>query len=57
MKKNMAPTKVGKVMGYNHLFHRLKPVAKNLISKAIATFFKMWIKESIPENLYHFSGI
>jgi len=92
----MAPTKVGKIMVGNHLFHRLKPVAKNLISKTIdmgnrrlvrsvfanevkqsnlinlklssdvfnqykykiiATFFKMWIKESIPENLCHFSGV
>jgi len=52
-----SPTKVGKDMVGNHLSHRLKPVAKNLSSKIIASFFKMWIKESIPENLCHFSGV
>ena len=30
MKKNIAPTKVGKVLGGNHLSHMLKHVAKNL---------------------------
>jgi hypothetical protein len=85
-----SPTKVGKIMLCSHLSHRLKPVAKNLISKTIdmenrrlvcssinnlinlklslddfnqykykliATFFKMWIRESIPTPLCHFSGI